>query len=252
MAMKNIPWIVALLFVFLGGIGFGASAMSRTETVTSYLTRTETRVEILTHTQQIVVTISEMRTLTIPITTTIYASETAGGIIMSDSGTGDKDTRPFTLSEETDIKVVFTLRPRTEDLGVVFLGWLLYDAETMEWIRKGEINEAGGMHEFYLTSVPPGKYFIRVLAANTDWKVSVYLVGAETATTTTTTEKPPTTATTTTTPTTQACDPSYPDVCIPPPPPDLDCNDIPYRNFRVLPPDPHHFDTDGDGIGCET
>src|SRR2546427_5600363 len=38
------------------------------------------------------------------------------------------------------------------------------------------------------------------------------------------------------------CDPSYPDVCIPPPPPDLDCPDIPYRNFRVLPPDPHNFD----------
>ncbi|TLZ71160.1 MAG: thermonuclease family protein [Methanobacteriota archaeon] len=48
------------------------------------------------------------------------------------------------------------------------------------------------------------------------------------------------------------CDPAYPDVCIPPPPPDLDCADIPYRNFRVLPPDPHHFDGDGDGIGCET
>jgi len=47
------------------------------------------------------------------------------------------------------------------------------------------------------------------------------------------------------------CDPAYPDVCIPPPPPDLDCADIPYRKFRVLPPDPHHFDGDGDGIGCE-
>ena len=48
------------------------------------------------------------------------------------------------------------------------------------------------------------------------------------------------------------CDPAYPDVCIPSPPPDLDCGDIPYRNFRVLPPDPHHFDGDGDGIGCES
>ena len=47
------------------------------------------------------------------------------------------------------------------------------------------------------------------------------------------------------------CDPSYPDVCIPPPPPDLDCRDIPYRRFRVLPPDPHGFDRDRDGIGCE-
>lgn len=50
----------------------------------------------------------------------------------------------------------------------------------------------------------------------------------------------------------QNCDPSYPDVCIPPPPPDLDCGDIPYRRFRVLPPDPHGFDGDGDGIGCES
>ena len=50
----------------------------------------------------------------------------------------------------------------------------------------------------------------------------------------------------------QNCHPSYPDVCIPPPPPDLDCGDIPYRNFRVLPPDPHRFDgRDQDGIGCE-
>jgi len=51
---------------------------------------------------------------------------------------------------------------------------------------------------------------------------------------------------------TSNCDPSYPDVCIPPPPPDLDCKDIPYRNFRVLPPDPHKFDRDKDGIGCES
>ncbi len=50
---------------------------------------------------------------------------------------------------------------------------------------------------------------------------------------------------------TESCDPSYPDVCIPPPPPDLDCKDVPYRNFKVLPPDPHHFDGDHDGIGCE-
>ena len=47
------------------------------------------------------------------------------------------------------------------------------------------------------------------------------------------------------------CDPSYPTVCIPPPPPDLNCPDIPYRNFQVLPPDPHKFDRDGDGYGCE-
>ena len=47
------------------------------------------------------------------------------------------------------------------------------------------------------------------------------------------------------------CDPSYPTVCIPPYPPDLNCKDIPYSNFQVFQPDPHEFDADKDGIGCE-
>jgi hypothetical protein len=55
------------------------------------------------------------------------------------------------------------------------------------------------------------------------------------------------------------CDPSYPTVCIPPPPPDLDCRDISVGDFVVLPPDSHNFDgpydgsmpNEPDGIGCE-
>lgn len=47
------------------------------------------------------------------------------------------------------------------------------------------------------------------------------------------------------------CNPAYPDVCIPSPPPYLSCNEISFRNFRILPPDPHEFDRDGDGLGCE-
>src|SRR5215216_6271408 len=48
------------------------------------------------------------------------------------------------------------------------------------------------------------------------------------------------------------CDASYPDVCIPSPPPELNCDDVDFRNFRVLSPDPHGFDGDNDGIGCES
>ncbi len=48
-----------------------------------------------------------------------------------------------------------------------------------------------------------------------------------------------------------SCSSAYPEKCIPPPPPDLDCDDITERNFLVLSPDPHKFDPDGDGIGCE-
>ena len=47
------------------------------------------------------------------------------------------------------------------------------------------------------------------------------------------------------------CDPAYPDVCIPSPPPDLACRDVPYTRFRVLPPDPHDFDGNQDGVACE-
>ena len=50
----------------------------------------------------------------------------------------------------------------------------------------------------------------------------------------------------------EKCDSAYPDFCIPPPSPDLDCKDITEKKFKVLPPDPHGFDTDGDGIGCES
>lgn len=70
----------------------------------------------------------------------------------------------------------------------------------------------------------------------------------------TATPKPTNTPKPTATPTKDPskCHPSYPTVCIPPPPPDLNCDDIPYRNFTVLPPDPHRFDSDKDGIGCES
>lgn len=68
------------------------------------------------------------------------------------------------------------------------------------------------------------------------------------------TVEPTVTATVIVTPTRDPalCDPAYPTVCIPPPPPDLDCGDISFRRFTVLPPDPHNFDTDDDGIGCES
>ncbi len=48
------------------------------------------------------------------------------------------------------------------------------------------------------------------------------------------------------------CDPSYPTLCIASPPPDLECTDIPDKRFPVLRPDPHNFDGNKDGEGCES
>ena len=53
------------------------------------------------------------------------------------------------------------------------------------------------------------------------------------------------------------CDPDYPTVCIPPPPPDFDCADLSFRDFQVIheptpkTPDPHSLDNNFDGIGCQ-
>ena len=49
----------------------------------------------------------------------------------------------------------------------------------------------------------------------------------------------------------EGCDSSYPDICINISSAKLSCFDIPYKNFKVLLPDRHEFDSDGDGIGCE-
>jgi hypothetical protein len=79
------------------------------------------------------------------------------------------------------------------------------------------------------------------------------------APTTATTRRPrPATTTTrrprpaTTQPPAQNCHPSYPDFCIPPPPPDLDCDEVNGSDFTVLSPDPHGFDGNSDGVGCES
>jgi polyhydroxyalkanoate synthesis regulator phasin len=50
---------------------------------------------------------------------------------------------------------------------------------------------------------------------------------------------------------TEGCDSSYPEICITTNSAKLICADIPFRNFKVLSPDTHGFDSDADGIGCE-
>ena len=51
-----------------------------------------------------------------------------------------------------------------------------------------------------------------------------------------------------------ACDPNYSGACIPPPPPNLDCDDLRAMGIqgevKVVGSDPHGLDPDGDGIAC--
>lgn len=47
------------------------------------------------------------------------------------------------------------------------------------------------------------------------------------------------------------CDPNYAGACIAVYPPDVNCNEIPDRNFRVVGEDVHRLDVDGDRTACE-
>jgi hypothetical protein len=49
----------------------------------------------------------------------------------------------------------------------------------------------------------------------------------------------------------QDCDRAYPGICIPSTGRNLNCSDIGYENFSVPGADPHGFDRDQDGLGCE-
>jgi micrococcal nuclease len=52
-----------------------------------------------------------------------------------------------------------------------------------------------------------------------------------------------------------SCDGNYAGACVPPYPPDLDCDDLRARGLalpvRVVGSDPHRLDGDGDRLGCE-
>jgi Flp pilus assembly pilin Flp len=51
------------------------------------------------------------------------------------------------------------------------------------------------------------------------------------------------------------CDPSYQGGCVPPAPPDLDCDDLAALGvptpIEVVGTDPHNLDPDGNGLGCD-
>ncbi|MDP8960323.1 MAG: thermonuclease family protein [Actinomycetota bacterium] len=50
----------------------------------------------------------------------------------------------------------------------------------------------------------------------------------------------------------EGCDPNYGGACVPPHPPDLDCDDVAEKDFQSVGSDPHGLDGDKDGVACES
>ena len=136
------------------------------------VTQTLRLVDVITTTRIALTTVTNVVTKTVTTAmTTVYPAE-RGSVLVTDSGSGDKDTRPFTLETVSDLKITVRIRARA-DLQWVGLSWYLYNVEEDLWIRHGEVDEEEGVFEFYVARVPAGNWYIRILAANCNWEITV-------------------------------------------------------------------------------
>lgn len=196
---RNIVWLILLVIIFiLGGI-IGSQSFPRIESITTTQSVTITQPTTLTRSITNTVTMMERETIlttrertltatvTSLVTTTVMKTTTASltvtrkvypweseTILVSDSGSGDKDTRPFTLNETSDLKIIITIYP-TADLKYVGLRWYLVPvgSERYQAVRTGSINEESGRKEFYLTAIRPGNYYVSIISANCRWEIKV-------------------------------------------------------------------------------
>jgi hypothetical protein len=139
------------------------------------VTQTLRLVDVITTTRIALTTVTNVATKTVTTVTTamttVYPAE-RGSVLVTDRGSGDKDTRPFTLETVSDLKITVRIRARA-DLQWVGLSWYLYNVEEDLWIRHGEVDEEEGVFEFYVARVPAGNWYIRILAANCNWEITV-------------------------------------------------------------------------------
>lgn len=149
--------------------------------------------------------------------------------------------------------VIYTMADTKPPASVTLLKNITYKPKYINWTWKDPINKDFSSVKIYIngvykTGVPKGMQYYNATGLNPGtW----YKIGIRTVDMNGNVGNIVITNSAKTAPILN-CDQSYPTVCIPPPPPDLDCSDITYRNFQVIPPDSHRFDNDGDGIGCET
>ena len=159
-----------------------------TKTIEKTIRETEIRSTVITETETI--TKSKTITLTKTVTSTelitktvtrkVYPSESET-ILLSDSGSGTKDTRPFTLNETSDLRIIFTIYPKAE-LKYVGINWYLVPVGAESYfdaIKSGTSREESGKVEFYAAAVPSGSYYIHVTSANCRWSVKVEKVAME-------------------------------------------------------------------------
>jgi cytoskeletal protein RodZ len=195
-------WVLPIVLLVVGLLaGFGGGAVLRpvtmtetlttTQPVTTTLTQTSTIRETMTETTTsistqtitttstttssttywITNTITQTTTTTRTAYTTVYPAE-SGDILVTDRGSGNKDTSPFTLDAPSDLKITIRITARA-NLRYVGLSWYLYNVDLERWIKNGGVNEEQGVFEFYAARIPAGNWYVRILSANCNWEITV-------------------------------------------------------------------------------
>jgi hypothetical protein len=145
--------------------------LTQTSTTTSISTQTIRQTFTSTTTYRTTQTLTQTATVTMTALTTVYPVW-SGTILVTDRGSGTKDTRPFTLETASDIKITIRIRA-TADLRYVSLSWYLYNVDLERWIKNGAINNEQGVFEFYAARVPAGNWYVKILSANCNWEITV-------------------------------------------------------------------------------
>ena len=203
MKLSGFLAVILLVVGLIAGLGIGSQAFPRTvtsisretEIVTSTLTKLqpttiiETRRETVIETHPYTVTKisflttteTETRTTTatitdwtfITITRRVYPSESEQ-VLLTASGSGSRDTRPFTLNETSDLRIIVIVKP-TGSIEYVTLHWYLIPvgAEEYQYVKDGKLEKESGTIEFYASMIRAGSYYLKILSANCKWSLRI-------------------------------------------------------------------------------
>jgi hypothetical protein len=143
---------------------------STTTSISRYTVR-ETWLRTSTTTYRTTETTTQTATVTTIMFLTVYPAQ-SGTVLVTDRGSGRKETRPFTLETPSDLKITIRITARA-NLQYVSLSWYLYEVGSEVYFKTGSIREEQGVFEFYAARIPAGNWYVEILAANCNWEIRV-------------------------------------------------------------------------------
>jgi hypothetical protein len=196
----QLGWLLPVILLVVGLVaGFGGGAVLRpvtvtetsttttpvtttlTQTIRETLTQTSTTTSISTQTirqtftstttYRTTQTLTQTATVTTTALTTVYPAQ-SGTVLITDRGSGRKETRPFTLETPSDLKLTIRITARA-NLQYVSLSWYLHEVGSEVYFKTGSIREEQGVFEFYAARIPAGNWYVEILAANCNWEITV-------------------------------------------------------------------------------